>query len=308
MDDWKLAPGQVVRRVALHNELGGVRQGGISPAKHHVFLFTDDAVNQEHGYLRDHWDSTDPDLFHYCGEGQVGNQQVARYNGSVLNASRDHRSIRLFQGVRGQVTYVAELIVDQQEPYYWAWGPGRDGVGRRVLMIRLRQAAGAPTRQNPRATPTMGLTSPLSPPLDLPYRPADERASAVASFPAKDLDTIDRAMRGHAITQNLLAEWLVEHRLVPLSPGPSQPAFDLAWRERGELIVAEVKSMPAGSELPQLRLGLGQVLDYAHTLSARPVLVVERRPADPRWLDLCGTYGVTLVWPSRFDRLLGRQR
>lgn len=305
MDDWTLAPGQIVSRVALHNTLGGVRQGGISPAEHYVFLFTDDAVNQEHGYLRDHWDTADPDLFHYCGEGQVGNQSVRRYNRAVLEAHLNARSIRLFQGVRGEVTYVCELVVDRAEPYYWAWGPGRDGTGRRVLMIRLRRSALHPSelsRPAPASTP-----EPL-PPLDLPYQAADETVSSSAELPHVDLASLDRALRAHAITQNLLAEWLVEHARVPLSPAPGQPAFDLAWRERGALVVAEVKSLPPDAELSQLRLGLGQVLDYAEALAAEPVLVTERRPTDGRWLDVCSHYGATLAWPSGFDRLLRRGR
>ena len=90
---------------------------------------------------------------------------------------------------------------------------------------------------------------------------------------------------------------------MPLSPSGQQPAFDLAWRARGQLVVAEVKSLALDIELTQVRLGLGQVLDYAHTLNARPVLVFERRPNSPRWEALCDRHSVALAWPSAFDRL-----
>ncbi|MGI3781938.1 MAG: hypothetical protein ACRYG2_14310, partial [Janthinobacterium lividum] len=233
-------------------------------------------------------------------------QQLARYNVSVLDAGQAHRSIRLFQGVRGDVTYVTELVVDQHEPYYWSRGPGRDGAERRVLMIRLRRApVDPPPPADPRETPASPAL--LLPPIDVPYTPADEHISVTAALPTSSPAAVERAARAHATTQNLLAEWLFSRRLVPLSPAPDQPAFDLAWRERGDLFVAEVKSLPPDRELPQLRLGLGQVLDYAHSLGARPVLVTERRPSDPRWLDLCSSLGISLVWPSGFDRLLDHQ-
>jgi len=125
--EWALQPGEAVARSDVHDRYGGVRQGGISPSSTspNVLLFTDDAANRQHGYLRDHWDSTD--LFLYCGEGQVGHQTLIRYNGSVLHHRADGKALRLFQGVRGTVRYVAELCVDPDEPFQWRWGPGRDG-------------------------------------------------------------------------------------------------------------------------------------------------------------------------------------
>lgn len=125
--DWTLRPGEAVSRSDVHDRYGGVRQGGISPSSTspNVLLFTDDAANRQHGYLRDHWNGTD--LFLYCGEGQVGHQTLTRYNGSVLHHRTDGKALRLFQGVRGTVKYVAELYVDPDEPFQWRWGPGRDG-------------------------------------------------------------------------------------------------------------------------------------------------------------------------------------
>ena len=54
--DWTLRPGEAVSRSDVHDRYGGVRQGGISPSSTspNVLLFTDDAANRQHGYLRDH--------------------------------------------------------------------------------------------------------------------------------------------------------------------------------------------------------------------------------------------------------------
>ena len=74
------------------------------------------------------------------------------------------------------------------------------------------------------------------------------------------------------------------------------------------MVVVEVKSMTETNESRQMRLGLGQVLDYSHALGGaasgvRPVLAVERRPAESRWIEICSSAGVTLVWPETFDDL-----
>jgi hypothetical protein len=53
----------------------------------------------------------------------------------------------------------------------------------------------------------------------------------------------------------------------------------------------------------QLRLGIGQVLEFAFRMDAKPVLFVEREPAAEFWLPLCEHLGVVLLWPERFDEL-----
>jgi hypothetical protein len=89
--DWALQPGEAVARSDVHDrygEAGCDRAVSAHPAPARtVLLFTDDAANRQHGYLRDHWDGTD--LFLYCGEGQVGHQTLIRYNGSVLHHRAD---------------------------------------------------------------------------------------------------------------------------------------------------------------------------------------------------------------------------
>ncbi|WP_406045520.1 hypothetical protein OG799_14220 [Micromonospora sp. NBC_00898] len=59
-----------------------------------------------------------------------------------------------------------------------------------------------------------------------------------------------------------------------------------------------MKSVVAGNEVEQLRLGLGQVLEYryrlaAHGVSATPVLLTQC--TDPAWLAICADSGVLLL-------------
>ena len=70
-----------------------------------------------------------------------------------------------------------------------------------------------------------------------------------------------------------------------------------------------MKSLTPTNEERQLRLGLGQVLSYAHLVDwgfedNRPVLAIEREPSSKYWPDLCQSHGVALSWPEVFDELL----
>jgi hypothetical protein len=97
------------------------------------------------------------------------------------------------------------------------------------------------------------------------------------------------------------------------SPRSGEPDFDLAWEHKRIVFVCEVESLPPdGTEDRQLRLGIGQVLDYQALMAkrhegVRAALAVERRPSDGRWAVLCEAHGITLVWPDTFGVLLDRE-
>lgn len=93
---------------------------------------------------------------------------------------------------------------------------------------------------------------------------------------------MDRGLRGHVHTQNALAAFVGN---TVRTPRFDEPQCDLAWRDGNVLYVAEVKSLTNINEERQLRLGLGQVLRYAHLLAGvaaeiRSVLAVEYQPTD----------------------------
>ena len=165
-------------------------------------------------------------------------------------------------------------------------------------------AAAMPEQDTPAPTPPRNLQ------VTTRYRPA---AEDTATSPRKPFDVdpseVDRALRGHARTQNALAQFVSESGLTPLSPGPNQPQFDLAWLGPDSILrVAEVKSLTRANEERQLRLAIGQVLRYAHLLSQTgaeviPIVVPQREPRDASWLDLCETLSVKVAWPGRWDRV-----
>lgn len=127
-----------------------------------------------------------------------------------------------------------------------------------------------------------------------------------------DLSGLDRGTSAHQATVSLLVANLVPNQAMALT----WPRVDAAWRAPGDptvLFVAEVKSLTGARQDQQVRLGIGQVLDYAHALRqrppkdvrvVRPVLVLEREPGDGRWLNLAESLGILLTWPPSFSGLL----
>ncbi|MFC0505720.1 hypothetical protein [Micromonospora costi] len=127
-----------------------------------------------------------------------------------------------------------------------------------------------------------------------PAAPADPPAQR--SF---DADAYRAGVREHdrlcrALINHLIAEG------VRVGAGLHGVPVDLAWRDAdGRQFIAEVKSVAEVSEVEQLRLGLGQVLEYRHRLAARgidatPVLVVSRC-TDQAWQAICGDNHVILL-------------
>lgn len=107
---WDLRPGDDIRRKELHRRYGGSPRGGISPSAQspNVLVFTDPNVGSEHGYIYDS-DPTRPGIFHYTGEGQLGDQRMIKGNRAILEHAGKGRAIRVFHGVRGNVRYVGEF-------------------------------------------------------------------------------------------------------------------------------------------------------------------------------------------------------
>lgn len=120
---------------------------------------------------------------------------------------------------------------------------------------------------------------------------------------ARDLSELDRGTAAHEETIRRLQTYLGTYGIEARRAHRGGPQFDLGWVWRRRLYVAEVKSLGAKvNESQQIRLGLGQLLDYHVQISRRtnPVLVLEREPEDARWERLCASVGVILTFGPEF--------
>jgi hypothetical protein len=138
-----------------------------------------------------------------------------------------------------------------------------------------------------------------------PYRPAGRNATEPDDvLQGVDLAALDAATARHMRLQDLLAERLTARGITPLSPSTADPAFDLAFKDNGRRYVVEVKSgLPVTPQ--QMRLGSGQILEYAHLLKHSdveviPALLIEGEPPGP-WTQLAGELGIRLITGDALD-------
>jgi hypothetical protein len=127
---WDLNPGDSIKRTLLHGRYGGSGRGGMAPSTTtpNVLIFSDPKVGNHHGY----YDGWVDDVFHYTGWGQRGDQEMKFGNRAVLNHVAEGRSVRLFRGVGGTVTYLGEFTPDPARPFY---------------QMDAQESGGGPTRQ-----------------------------------------------------------------------------------------------------------------------------------------------------------------
>ncbi|MCZ7456700.1 hypothetical protein [Streptomyces sp. WMMC940] len=125
-----------------------------------------------------------------------------------------------------------------------------------------------------------------------------------------DLSRLDEATAVQEATVGALIRHLSRQGIEACTHAPGAPEFDAGWSRGEDVFIAEVKSLTGAREDQQIRLGIGQVLDYAHQLrtayprtATHPVLVLERRPSAARWTALAESIGLRLTWGPDFAGL-----
>lgn len=120
-----------------------------------------------------------------------------------------------------------------------------------------------------------------------------------------DIDSLERRTTEHHALQDEAERWLTGLGWrACLSPKGSGILVDLIAERDGRWVVIEVKTLDQNNSTlarQQLRLGLGQVLDYRERLrqgnpNTEAVIVVSAAPRDPFWTPIADTCGVGLVW------------
>ncbi|WP_051007145.1 HNH endonuclease [Stenotrophomonas muris] len=124
------------RQKQIHGVFGGQQQGGISTPKEHplVIAFTGEA-GVSHGY-HDFWD--DDEVFHYFGEGQVGDMKYVAGNRAIGEHVKDGKSLVVFQmmGKGRPYRYLGRFMC--QSSYVQPGTPDREGQPRSAIVFRLR--------------------------------------------------------------------------------------------------------------------------------------------------------------------------
>ncbi|ROO60207.1 hypothetical protein EDC02_2065 [Micromonospora sp. Llam0] len=147
-----------------------------------------------------------------------------------------------------------------------------------------------------------------APAFDRPYRSATVDPAALTDIRAFDKQAYAAGCDEH----DRLSRWLIDTLAATgtsVGTGLAGVPVDLAWQDAdGRQYIAEVKSLVGASPAEQLRLGLGQVLEYRHLLSlagraVTPILLTSA-PVDAVWRDICRENCVTLVVDG--DPLPGR--
>ena len=135
----------------------------------------------------------------------------------------------------------------------------------------------------------------------VPWRPPAFRSGSTP--PAfVDFAARERATREHQRLTALMALWAENHGVTPMAPVTSDCAYDVAWSHKGRVSVVEVKTINRRNEAQQVRLAIGQVLDYRlrleemGTTRVRPVVALSTSPSGPHWRSLCERAGVELTW------------
>ncbi|MFI8789060.1 hypothetical protein [Streptomyces sp. NPDC055105] len=147
-----LVPGLITTRKEIADAYGGsVYSGGMVPAPgaNMVFVYSDPATGEKHGYTFDGWAEDDEfgPLYLYTGAGAQGDQEMVRGNKILLDTLTNGREVHLFVSngkAKGRKLvmqrYVGQVQLDAAEPYVERQAPDSEGVMRTVFVFRLRPA------------------------------------------------------------------------------------------------------------------------------------------------------------------------
>jgi hypothetical protein len=287
-----LAPGDPIKRVELHEQYGGRRQGGISPSRQtsNVFLITA-PTGAAYGYIYD--GRGEDGFFHYTGEGQQGDQAMTQGNRAIRDHVEEGRELHLFEAHGTELEYIGEFRYhdDYQADAPSVGGGEDDDELRMVIVFRLEQVTGADTGPRRARLDRLGTEKVKAVPVEQaltesmvvrgrqePYE-AERREQRLVRSLADQLESA-----GHEVC-----------RLQFRPDGEPAPLFcDLFDKTTNTLY--ESKSTVTR---PATRMAIGQLADYARLIEPAPrrVLLMPERPR-PDLLALAASQGITITWPD----------
>lgn len=288
---WDLKRNQQIRRKTLHQRFGGQQQGGISPSARtpNVFIFYDPKAGEQHGYYDD-WQADG--CLHYTGEGQRGDQEMKFGNAAILNHKVHERTLRVFRGARGVVTYEGEFELDDAEPFQRTDAPETgNGPLREVFVFRLRP------KDFEAPEPTSKLTEVLVGPARVDVPIEQQQTEKAYVNPSREPFEAERreqklvlALEAHLVA---LGHKVSRQRLLP--SGEARPILtDLFDATTGTLVEAK-----GTVERNAVRMAIGQLLDYRRFFGVGELNhIAALFPSEPRadLCDLLNEQGIVLIY------------
>ena len=287
-DAWHLKPGDKIKRTDLHAIYGGGGQGGIEPSRktNNVLIFTDRASGAKHGYIDD-WQSDG--LFHYTGEGQRGDQKLtSKGNAAVLRHKGAERSLRVFEGVGGTVTYYDEFILADDKPFYRTDAPETGGGPiRSVIVFRLKPRSITP--------------SPVKSSISIPSKPIVEATSVEERHtekfyvdPVREPYEAERREAKLVLAFKSFLETQCHQVLRKMiqTIGEAKPLFTDLFVEDLNLLV-EAKGTVSREAF---RMALGQLADYRRFLNKPACAILLPTPPSDDLRALANAEGIQVWW------------
>ncbi|NRG41332.1 hypothetical protein HRK28_10415 [Rathayibacter sp. VKM Ac-2835] len=272
-----LQVGREILRRSLLIALGGTWQSGIAPSQElpEIFVFTNPKQGARFGY--DIYEGPQADgSYSYTGHGASGPQVFEDSNKALLNANEDGKTIRFFtvKGVR--VRYMG-AFKNGSPSFEMKRIPGEDEKMRDGIIFKLEPRKDRDEDilidvQNGSARSATGLKPWVTP----------DHSDVV--IPRSELAQVeDRVMtRVEFELQVAFAKWLLLKAMppssLPLQTGSTRLHPDFFVPATGWIVEAK-----RSSSRENVRMAIGQVLDYAHLarLEDRTVVPVVLLPDDP---------------------------
>ncbi|MDX2166329.1 MAG: hypothetical protein SF182_04675 [Deltaproteobacteria bacterium] len=308
--EWDIAIGAIVRRREdIHGggpypiRFGGAWYGGIEPSGRspNVLIFTEPEAGGLYGYDFDGW--APGNVLHYTGEGKLGDQRLVQGNRAILEHRKSGRSLRVFRAKPPFATYLGEFSIDEAQPFLWADAPDADGIVRQVVVFRLRPLgefirADLPNVPVPesRSAVTEDFPAEENAPIVADVSP---EINAASSFTVEPSNEPAEYQRREAALLDRYKNWLRRRKRrygrkrITLPDDAGRLYTDLHDLGLDELIEAK-----GSASRVSVRLGLGQLLDYARFVPhASKALLLPARPR-PDLVDLLREHDCSCIWES----------
>lgn len=293
---------EVVTRKHLNASYGGGIQGGmLTPAGgRYIFLFSDPVPGGEYGYTWDGWDDGNLDTFFYTGEGSLGDQEFTRRNRILRDASADGREVHLFvaDGYAGRGSkerthrYMGQFTVDEQNPWHREESADANGMVRSAIVFRLNRLSSLPSPQT-----HTDARSPAPAKQSEVQIIAPEAANTAQFERGPQTETV--ATRRERALENSFHQHLREGggeptRLRISVTGQARPLYTDTW----DVAARELYEAKGGASRGDVRMAIGQLMDYRRHIVPPPARCTVLLPSDPGndLTELIHSAGMALVF------------